>query len=165
MTFVPYEDSDQPVHLPSLISLPCPHEETLCPLLPTEHTAKILIRPGRCAGWCASSMGAQIILLVLSGGSSQMPRELTRNNWSLATLSVPKTDQTVWMHMLISKTSSNRATTFARCKIHRNLSKYCLWMLYMFSLDALTNFSQKLPSAFNGDSSLIFSFVRCEFLF
>ena len=29
MTCVPSEDSDQPRHLPSLISLCCPHEETL----------------------------------------------------------------------------------------------------------------------------------------
>ena len=32
--------TDQPGHLPSLISLCCPHEETLGPQLPTEHTAK-----------------------------------------------------------------------------------------------------------------------------
>ena len=34
------EDSDQPGHLPSLISLRCPHEETLSPQLPIERTAK-----------------------------------------------------------------------------------------------------------------------------
>ena len=38
MTFAPSEDSDQPGHLPRLISLCCPHEETLGPQLPNEHT-------------------------------------------------------------------------------------------------------------------------------
>ena len=37
---LPSEDSDQPGHLPSLISLCCPHEETLHPQLPIERTAK-----------------------------------------------------------------------------------------------------------------------------
>ena len=31
MAFAPSEDSDQPGHLPSLISLRCPHEESLGP--------------------------------------------------------------------------------------------------------------------------------------
>ena len=31
MTYVPSEDSDQPGHLPSLISLHCPHEEAFGP--------------------------------------------------------------------------------------------------------------------------------------
>ena len=34
------QDSDQPGHAPSLINLPCPHEESLGPKLPIEHTAK-----------------------------------------------------------------------------------------------------------------------------
>ena len=38
MTFAHSEDSDQPGHLPSLISLRCPHEETLDPQLPTDQT-------------------------------------------------------------------------------------------------------------------------------
>ena len=54
----PSEDSDQPGHPPSLISLRCPHEETLGPQLPTEHTAKTLIRLGRCPGWSESWLGA-----------------------------------------------------------------------------------------------------------
>ena len=70
ITFVHSEDSDQPGHLPSLISLRCPHEETLGPKLPIEWTAKTLIRLGKCPGWSESSLGAQIILLVVSWGSS-----------------------------------------------------------------------------------------------
>ena len=66
----PSEDSDQPGHLPSLISLRCPHEETLGPQLPTECTAKTLIRLGGCPGWSQSSLGAHAILLVLSWGGS-----------------------------------------------------------------------------------------------
>ena len=40
MICAPREDSDQPGHKPSLISLRCPHEETLGPQLSIEHTAK-----------------------------------------------------------------------------------------------------------------------------
>ena len=40
-------------------SLRCPHEETLGPWLPTECTAKTLIRLGGCPGWSESSLGAQ----------------------------------------------------------------------------------------------------------
>ena len=48
-------------------------EDTLSPLLPTVRTAKTLIRLGRFPGWSESSLGAQVILLVLScGGSFQI---------------------------------------------------------------------------------------------
>ena len=59
MACAPSEDSDQPGHLPSLISLRCPHEESLGPKLSNERTAKTLIR-----------LGAHVILLVLSRGGS-----------------------------------------------------------------------------------------------
>ena len=48
------------------LSLRCPDEETLGLQLPIERIAKTLIRPG----WSESSLGAQIILLVLSWGGS-----------------------------------------------------------------------------------------------
>ena len=51
MICAPSEDSDQPGHPPSLISLRCPHEETLGAQLPTERTAKTLIRLGGCPFW------------------------------------------------------------------------------------------------------------------
>ena len=51
-------------------SLRCPHEETLGPQLPIEHTAKTLIRLGGCPGWSESSLGTHAILLVLSWGGS-----------------------------------------------------------------------------------------------
>ena len=38
MEYAPSEDSDQPGHPPSLISLRCPHDESLGPELPTERT-------------------------------------------------------------------------------------------------------------------------------
>ena len=50
MTCAPSEDSDQPGHPPSLISLRCSHEESLAPWLPTECTAKSLSRLGGCTG-------------------------------------------------------------------------------------------------------------------
>ena len=40
MACVPSKDSDQPGHLPSLISLLCPHEESVGAKLPIEHTAE-----------------------------------------------------------------------------------------------------------------------------
>ena len=40
MAGAPSKDSDQPGHPPSLISLRCPHEESLVPKLPIECTAK-----------------------------------------------------------------------------------------------------------------------------
>ena len=48
ITSAPSEDSDQPGHLPSLISLHCLHEEALGPKLSFERTAKTLIRLGGC---------------------------------------------------------------------------------------------------------------------
>ena len=46
--------------------LRCPHEETLGPQLPTEHTAKTLFRLVGCPGWSESSLAVQVILLVVS---------------------------------------------------------------------------------------------------
>ena len=61
---VPSKDSDQP----SLISLRCPYKETLGPQLPIEHTAQ-----------AESSLGAQIILMVLSWDCSYENAECTWN--------------------------------------------------------------------------------------
>ena len=58
MACAPSEDSDQPGYPPSLISLRCPHEESLGPELPFEYTVKTLIA------------GHTVILLVLSRGRS-----------------------------------------------------------------------------------------------
>ena len=59
MTYAPSEDSGQPGHLPSLISLGCPPEETLGPYLTIKCTAKILTRLGGCPGWSELSLGAR----------------------------------------------------------------------------------------------------------
>ena len=50
MAIAPSEDIDHPVHPPSLISLRCPHEQTLGPQLPIERTMKTLIRLAGCPG-------------------------------------------------------------------------------------------------------------------
>ena len=47
-------------------SLHCLHEESLGSELPIEHTAKTLIRLGRCPGWSESLLGVHAILLILS---------------------------------------------------------------------------------------------------
>ena len=73
MTCAPSEDSDKPGHPLSLISLRCPHDETLGPqlmLLPNERTAKTLNRLDGCPGWSEYSLGEHVILLVLSCGGS-----------------------------------------------------------------------------------------------
>ena len=49
----------------------CPPEAKLGPKLPIERTAKTLIRLGGCPGWSESSLGAKVILLVLSWGGSK----------------------------------------------------------------------------------------------
>ena len=53
----------------SLISVRCPYEETLVLSYPLSAQRR-LIRLGGCLGWSESSLGAQVILLVLSGGGS-----------------------------------------------------------------------------------------------
>ena len=49
ITCAPSEDSDQPGHPPDQ-NLRCPHEETLGPQLPSERTAKTLVKLGGCLG-------------------------------------------------------------------------------------------------------------------
>ena len=49
----------------------CPPEAKLGPNLPTERTAKTLIRLGGCPGWSESSLGTKVILLGLSWGGSK----------------------------------------------------------------------------------------------
>ena len=43
----------------------CPHEETLCPWLSIESTAKTLIRLGKCPGWSVSSLGTHFVGFVM----------------------------------------------------------------------------------------------------
>ena len=50
MACTPSEDSDQPGHPPSLISLRCPHEESLGLQLSIERTVKTLNRLSGCPG-------------------------------------------------------------------------------------------------------------------
>ena len=72
MTWAPKEDSDQPGHLPSLITLHCALNRYLRAQCFFMQTVKTLIRLGRCPGWSESLLGAQIILLGLSCGGSNV---------------------------------------------------------------------------------------------
>ena len=56
-----------------------PCEESLGPWLPFERTAKTLIRLGWCLGWSESSLGVQVILLVLSCSGSYMSHVTTKS--------------------------------------------------------------------------------------
>ena len=72
MACAPSEDSDQPGH---------PHEESFGPCLPIECLVKTLIRMGGCPGWSESSLGAQVILFVLSWGGSVVSDSLILSVW------------------------------------------------------------------------------------
>ena len=65
MTFAPSENSNQPAHAVWLESLLCIQWVAKNPRI-FMWTAKTLIRLGGCPGWSESSMGAQVILSVLS---------------------------------------------------------------------------------------------------
>ena len=65
MICAPSDDSDQPGHPPSMISLHCALNGKLRTHGFFMRTAKIMIRLGRCPGWSESSLGAHVILLVL----------------------------------------------------------------------------------------------------
>ena len=56
MTCSPNEDSCQPGHPPSLISLRCPSDGSLGPHLPIKRISKTLIRLGGCTGWTGYSL-------------------------------------------------------------------------------------------------------------
>ena len=70
MTFAPREDSDQPGHPPSLIRVFAVCMKETWALSYPMNALQRLIKLGRCPGWSDSSLGAQIILLVLSWGGS-----------------------------------------------------------------------------------------------
>ena len=65
MSFAPSEDSDQPGHPPSLIRVFAARMKKPW-VLSIDCTVKTLIRLGGCPGLAESSLGAHIILLVLS---------------------------------------------------------------------------------------------------
>ena len=54
------EDSNQPPQSRTLMSLRCPHEESLHPWLSKKRPVKILIRLRECAVWSESSLGAHV---------------------------------------------------------------------------------------------------------
>ena len=66
MTCAPSEDLDQPGHPPSLVSLRCALNGQLKTQCFFMRTAKTLARLGGCTGRSESSVGACVILLVLS---------------------------------------------------------------------------------------------------
>ena len=63
LTCAPNEDSNQPAHPHSQISLPYPHEEALQPLLSKMRPEKILLILCECTDWPESSMIAYTYLL------------------------------------------------------------------------------------------------------
>ena len=70
ITCVHSEDSDQPRHPSSLISRRCPPEKNIGHFATHWEHSKELIRLGGCPNWSESSLGAQVILLVLSCSGS-----------------------------------------------------------------------------------------------
>ena len=104
-TCVPSEDSNQPGHLPSL------DQSLHCALIGYQRTqgffmrrAKTLIRLGRCQGWSESSLGAQVILFVLSCGGLYLYSETTV--WLILTHinnAVCHSVCIAWMHWCVVK--------------------------------------------------------------
>ena len=70
MTHAHSEDSDQPAHLRSQISLRCSPEEFSDPWQSTSRQAKTLIRLRGCAGWSESLLCARVIRYIISRFSS-----------------------------------------------------------------------------------------------
>ena len=98
------EDSDEPGHPPSLISLRCPNgKKSWGPELPTERTAKALIRLGGCPGWSESSLGAHAILLVLPWAGSFFHFTLQVPMFHFSLHRCNKYDVYVWMHVWSEK--------------------------------------------------------------
>ena len=92
---VPSQDSDQPDHPPSLISLPTVSLKEAWALNYLLSTMKTIIRPGKCPGWSESSLGAQVILLILSCSGSLFSwllcHALGQPIWGFGRNSLPKT--------------------------------------------------------------------------
>ena len=117
MTCVPSEDSDQPGHPPSLISLHCALNGYLRTKAFFMRTAKTLIKLGGCPGWSESLLGTHAISLVLSWCSSfyqSSKHGRTPSKWSQSgnlirklqwhyTLSVKGTIQVIKHNYLIIK--------------------------------------------------------------
>ena len=70
MICAPSDDSDQPGHLPSLTRVFTVRMKKAWVLSYPLNAQRRLIRLGGCPGWSESSLGTQVILLVLSRGSS-----------------------------------------------------------------------------------------------
>ena len=67
---------DQPGHLPRMFRvLSSVNLKVLGPELPTERLVKALIRLYGCPGWSQSSLGVQVLLLVLSGSYHRTVQE------------------------------------------------------------------------------------------
>ena len=72
MACAPSEDSDQPRHPPSLIRVFAVRMKKPWVLSCPMSAQRRLITLGGCSGWSESSLGAQVILLVLSWGGSNI---------------------------------------------------------------------------------------------
>ena len=132
MACVPSEDSDQPGHPPSLINLPCPHEESSGPSKLPIHwgTAKTLIRLGGYPGWSESSLGAQIMLLVLSRGSSCQ-------NWSAADKKISKKENCILKWIFYLDLKFQRALSEQWCMF------LCIYHIYSNKCPLILFYSRK----------------------
>ena len=142
---VPSKGSDQSGH-PAVWSesLCCPHEESLGSQLPTECTAKTLIRVGGCPGWSESSLDAHAISLICREAAP----------W-LSLGRIAKTDQTMRMHPLIWVFAwpSRHLVVFImlwlNCKISRQYWGFRL-LLFLFLLFFLIFAEWTCPSLSTG---------------
>ena len=142
----PNEDSDQPGHPPSLIRVFAVRMKKGWILSYPLSAKWRLIRLGGCPGWSESSLGAQIILLVLSWGGSNEISILPKNDntapWyyyfrSYITkevkgpeVNVPRSDLT----LMVETAESARIKLYKQLEVGftwKNLS-YCLKDIHVF---------------------------------
>ena len=76
----PVHSAKTQISLGSVLKLRFPNEEAFGSWLPIKRTGKTLIRLGGCPGWSESSLGAHVILFVLSFCGSDI--RVTFPNWA-----------------------------------------------------------------------------------
>ena len=132
MACAPSKDSDQPEHLPSLIKIFTVRMKK-AQVLSNQFikcTAKTLIRLGGCPGWSESSLGAQIMLLVLSRGSSYQ-------NWSAADKKISKKENCILKWIFYLDLKFQRALSEQWCMF------LCIYHIYSNKCPVILFYSRK----------------------
>ena len=168
MTYAPSEDWSAWASIQSDQSLRCPHEEALGPWLPIECQAKTLIRLRSCAGWSESSLGTQVILLVLSCCGSF----LTYCAWKCDSCPLGN-----WMHQHNHMSHVTRKPVFGVCHQGRfkpgSTAAETSWRLEILNIETrdiilskqgITKAPIRLPGCAGWSAPLLFAYGITGFL-